>query len=477
MTSILQKIDDSIRASRKDSDIIISESIKNGFARILISARMDSCTLALWQDVYINKPDWLTISFKDDCDDDTEPSSCTPGNKLTIDIKCTSFENNRYIFTIEGWNVFLHDDSIVSSTHKVNILGLESSFETFSFLVEPWISEPIVLDAPTSEEKVINTQTYIKFYSNGFMPSSNIYPWILKNHPRAENPFYKKWLDVSCNMLARCLVNELLQNGDKFVCLSGKPPKKLPFGNPDILAPLHTVIQDVNKWIFIEGQEIELKHTFLTCELAREWPENISFCDGLPKKLSLAFESAKLLYKAHIRTSSKETIKSLSDLRKTLTEDTQKIVTQSKDMASALWKDLALVISVVAIKYTLDASKIPTGDKLFPYIFFALAAYIFISQITTIYINNRFFKILNDHRLIWRKKLYSFLDDEDYKKLAIKPISDAYKAYRLISTLVFLITITTSLSMTYLGISLLGKNIPSLVLKWVDAILNRHFCV
>lgn len=53
--------------------------------------------------------------------------------------------------------------------------------------------------------------------------------------------------------------------------------KKLPFGNPDVLAPSHTVIQDVNKWIFIEGQEIELKHTFLTCELAREWPENISF--------------------------------------------------------------------------------------------------------------------------------------------------------------------------------------------------------
>lgn len=477
MTSILQKIDDSIRASRRDSDIIISESIKNGFARILISARMDSCTLALWQDVYTNKPDWLTISFKDDCDDDTEPSSCTPGNKLTIDIKCTSFENNRYIFTIEGWNVLLHDDSIVGTTHKVNILGLESGFETLSFLVEPWVSEPVALEAPTSKDKFINTQTYIKFYSNGFMPSSNIHSWILKKYPLTENQFYNKWLDVSCNMLTRCLANELLLNGEKFVCLTGKPPKKILFGNPDVLTSLHTVIQDVNKWIFTEGQEIELKHTFLTCELAREWPENISFCDGLPRKLSLAYESAKLLYKAHIRTSSKETIKSLSDLRKTLTEDTQKIVAQSKDMTSALWKDLALVISIVAIKYTLDASKIPTGNKLFPYIFFALAAYIFISQITTIYINNSFFKILNDHRLTWREKLYGFLDDEDYNKLAVKPISDAYKAYKLISIFVIFVTIITSLSMTYLGLSLLGENIASLVLKGIDGLFNKHFCI
>lgn len=103
-----------------------------------------------------------------------------------------------------------------------------------------------------------------------------------------------------------------------------KATKKLIYGDPDILLSDYSVLQTVINWIFIEGNEIELKHTFFTSELAREWPEYVSFCEGLPKKLPMAFESAKLLYKAHIRASSRETIKSLSDLRKTLAEDTQK---------------------------------------------------------------------------------------------------------------------------------------------------------
>jgi hypothetical protein len=62
---------------------------------------------------------------------------------------------------------------------------------------------------------------------------------------------------------------------------------------------------------------------------------------------SPALESARLLYKAHIRAGGKDTLKSLGDLRKSLTEDTQKILQQSRDLSSALWKDMALVISTL----------------------------------------------------------------------------------------------------------------------------------
>lgn len=50
MTSILQKIDESIQASRKDPEFLASESIKNDSARVLISAKMDKDALILWQD-------------------------------------------------------------------------------------------------------------------------------------------------------------------------------------------------------------------------------------------------------------------------------------------------------------------------------------------------------------------------------------------------------------------------------------------
>ncbi len=70
MTSILQKIDESIQASGKDPDFLASESIKNDSARVLISAKMDEDALTLWQYVYDHAPDWIEITVKDDCADE-----------------------------------------------------------------------------------------------------------------------------------------------------------------------------------------------------------------------------------------------------------------------------------------------------------------------------------------------------------------------------------------------------------------------
>lgn len=476
MTSILQKIDESIQASRKDPDFLASESIKNDSARVLISAKMDKDALILWQYVYENVPEWIQITVKDDCDDSVKPSSCSEGDKLEITLKCIAFDNNRYIFTLEGWNVFLHNDALVSITSKVNILGLKHSFETLGYSVVPWDHIPEKIESSESERSPINSQSYVKFYSSEFIPASDIAPWIVCKMPESEDVFFNKWLQISCSILCRTLVNELLADENKSICLTGKPPKKLIFGDSDVLIADYSVLKTVINWIFIEGNEIELKHTFLTSELAREWPENISFCEGLPKKLPLAYESAKLLYKAHIRSSSKETIKSLSDLRKTLAEDTQKIISQSKDITSSLWKDLALVISLFAVKYALDASKVTISNNLFPYIFFALSIYILISQLTTLFINNNYFKILDDTRIAWREKLYGFLDDTDYENLAVTPLREAYKAYRIIAAFVIVLTFVISFLMIVLGFSMLNEQATNAIISWINTHLINNFC-
>lgn len=130
------------RRQGKTSEFLASESIKNDSARVLISAKMDKDALILWQYVYENVPNWIEITVKDDCNDEVKPSSCSEGDKLNITLKCIAFENNRYIFTLEGWNVFLHNDDLVSITNKVNILGLKHGFETLGYSVEPWNHAP-----------------------------------------------------------------------------------------------------------------------------------------------------------------------------------------------------------------------------------------------------------------------------------------------------------------------------------------------
>ncbi|CAD5358390.1 protein of unknown function [Enterobacter cancerogenus] len=161
--------------------------------------------------------------------------------------------------------------------------------------------------------------------------------------------------------------------------MSGKPPLKFPFGEELAALPAFDVIQEKEKRIFLEGNETELKHTFLSSELTREWPGGATFCEGIVYRLPPPLESAKLLYKAHIRAGGKAPLISLGDLRKSLTENTKKILQQSRDLYSALWKDMGLVISTLVLRYILEAFKAIGPQKVYALAFCALALYIAIS--------------------------------------------------------------------------------------------------
>lgn len=455
MTSILQKIDDSISASRKDAEIIVSESFTDDSSMLFISAKMDAETLSLWQEVFVNIPEWMSFEFKDDCNDIIKPAAGNPGETFKIDISSQSYKSSRFIFTIEGWKSFLYDDVLISTTQQINLLGLKTSFSTLGFIALPWENKPTPLQQELLKENPPNAKTLVRFLSNDFLPPSNLYPWILKGENEAKDAYFIKWKNISCIALAKCIANELYNSGERYILLSGKPPRKIKFGVFEDEEKSFNILQSVASWIFIEGQESELKHTFLTSELAREWPDTLNFCSAIHKKLPLAYESAKLLYKAHIRSSSKETIKSLSDLRKNLTEDTQKIVQQTRDLTSSLWKDLALTISTIVIKYALDFSKAGSDSKLFSYVFFAVSIYVFISQAVSLFINHKYSSILDSSRAIWREKLYGFLDDDDYNKLASDPIQKASKAYLTIAIITTIISFGMSVLLFYLGLSTL----------------------
>ena len=123
-------------------------------------------------------------------------------------------------------------------------------------------------------------------------------------------------------------------------------------------------------------------------------------------------------------------MKSLGDLRKTLTEDTQKIIQQSRELSSTLWKDMALVISVLVVRYSLDAAKSAGLQKVYALVFCGIAIYIVISYGMSVYINRQTISLLERVRTTWRTKLYGFLDEQDYHELASRPVKDAMGSYR-----------------------------------------------
>lgn len=145
----------------------------------------------------------------------------------------------------------------------------------------------------------------------------------------------------------------------------------------------------------------------------------------------------------------KDTLKSLADLRKSLAEETQKILQQSRDLASALWKDMALVISTLVLRYSLESLKASGPQKVYALAFCALALYIAISYGMSVYINRHSLSLLGKNRTTWRNKLYGFLDEQDYQELAGLPVNAAMQSYcrvERITSVIVLILVTLLLT-------------------------------
>lgn len=428
MISILKKVHEAIEASRIVADSNISEDL----GCLSINGRISNTVLSAWQKIVDHKCPWLTLNFIDDSDDPIEPKNGREGERFRLTLILNSPITTPHIFTPEGWHSLLLDEEALSHAQTIRLAFIETGFDTKAFSVEPWFNEPTAIDLQVkSNISNISPRRQVRCQSPLLLAPVSIEPWIANIQSSEQNLAISIWQEVSAQMIARSLANELYKDGDiSKVILSGQPPRKLDLGAFQTNnIPFHP-LQEAATWVYLEGEDVEVRHTFLSSELARAWTPNTPFCEGLATRLAGALDSARLIYKAHLRSGSKDIIKALADLRKTLTDEVQKLLQQSRDLSSAVWRDVVIAIGVVGVRFAMDSVKANQITFGFALIYFVVALYICVSYKITIATNTRFLDIVEASRQFWRTKLYAFLDDNDYQALAEKPLSDAVLAYR-----------------------------------------------
>lgn len=428
MTLLIKKVSAALVASREDAALVLSEDP----GLLQLSGRMSRETLEAWQLVIDESCSFLNLDLKDESDDSILPKNGISGERHRLTISFISLPITPRFFTLEGWRSFLYSDLAIQSAKIVQLAFINDSFETCAFRVEPWVDLSVqeilaaqILNADISPRRQVRSQ------SVNFMAPAYIEPWILKKSIGLKNEATEIWCEIATKRIAAALSNELYIDGDvETVTLFGQPPRKIIFGEFNKLTDSMASLQDAAKWVYLDGKDIEIRHTFLSGELARAWETRGSFCEELELRLPGALESAHLIYKAHLRSGSKETLKALADLRKALTDEVQKFLQQTRDLSSTVWRDVAIALGVLAVRITMGNTKsdiVPHGN--FAAIYFAVALYIGISYSITVATNTKFINIMNASREHWRKKLYAFLDDDDYRELADAPLKNASDAY------------------------------------------------
>ncbi|MDR7062476.1 MULTISPECIES: hypothetical protein [unclassified Sphingopyxis] len=401
---------------------------------VTVEGKLTVKALTAWRGVAAAcRPASCKLTCRDSIDEEKKLASADlsalAAEKVRITVEVAQPVGQALIATPAGFIRLLADPDSFERLHTVRLLGAKS-FATLGPQILEWTDDEAP-QVPVSPSALPSPRRFSRHLSGDLRAPSAIEPWILVGEADASDPFFVAWRHAAAATIARALASETYEVDAKLhVVLAGTPTRRIAFGElgvPD--DETFVLLQRAARWVFAESQDVELRHTLLVNELAREWRNDEEFSVGLPKRLETALESAGLAYRAHVQQGSRDTIKSLSDLRKTLAEEIGKVTQQTRDLAASLWRDVAVAIVTIAFRFSMDASKVPNAKATFAIIFALVATYIGVSQFVSVSSNRRFLKLSADSRMLWRRKGYAYLSDDEFSDLAEKPLGDAREIY------------------------------------------------
>jgi hypothetical protein len=383
------------------------------------------------------------------------------GESLAVILEKTVEENRCFFFSQKGFKGWLENLSVTDPSLKnrtcVEIADDFSEFSTFLFSVKPFGSE---LSLPDSKQAPEKPGKFVRDFTQKFTPQY-INAWLINNRPAEFSDYFLTWSNIAKQKLIYCLPSEIRAEGDDAqVFFRGGRSLPIPIEKEIAWDNISfDLVSDVCEWVYSTPREAETKFQLLNNHIGINWIIGQTWPSGAKDILPNSLAGAKEAFAFHLQEQSKEVVKSLGDLRKGLQEEVNKTQAATRDLVSALWRDFA-VAGVVAV---LKAPILPTAisDTSMKALQVGVSTLLFLSLAVSTISNLKFNHLADSSRKNWRRKLYSFMSDDDWKRLVEVPIKSGRTAY----------WISWSLCLTlYLAMIryLLGLAVPNFISSYVD---------
>lgn len=345
-------------------------------------------------------------------------------------------DGQNYVITVEkpktdGVAYFLFEEGAIKSLQadgqprQILVAGFadDAAFRTRGFDVSRWDLDAALVSPPNRES--ISPAKLVSDYVPTREITPDLAPWIRTTPPVHCSALYQSWQAVAARRLLGGLVSSAWWEKDQvWLQASGPPVFRIPADDSSIAAAWEP-LTDAAMWVYLSGSDIEARHRLFTSELARADRPGQVFIETLKR----AREAADVAYAAHIQSSSRETLKALGDLRKTVIEETQKVSQRAQDLTAGLWKDVAVTTTPFVLRLFPDAGKI-ASLSISAYFYFAAAVFISLSYGLQWRINGAFFKSQEQSRARWFQTLYTYISAREREEIAEEPINQAMKNYR-----------------------------------------------
>lgn len=335
-----------------------------------------------------------------------------------------------YFVTQRGFKDALSDIEFMRNVRKIWIAKDFLPFSTRSCVYLPWgstIEHKHFEDIFDSPRRLVRDQSYQS-------APTDIRPWYLMTPGDETSEVFAAWKEVAVRNLIFCLPTEIrASDGNEQVVLKGA---RSVFADIDLSksqSQLFDVVMDAVRWVYDQRRDTETKFHLLNNHLALYWPEEATWPMGLAGVLDHALASAREAFSFHLQDDSKEAIKALGDLRKTLQEEVTRSQSATRDLLSALWRDTAIAGAAFALRSaTINSSAMnfaPLG----------VAALLFMSFLIIVISNWRFDALAKQVRAQWRQRLYAFMPEKQWVELVTRPVSRARRVYRFSIIPVFVV--------------------------------------
>ncbi|QNH77105.1 hypothetical protein GGD92_02110 [Pseudomonas protegens] len=383
------------------------------------------------------------------------------GESLTIILEKTSQDDRCFFFSQKGFKSWLEGLSVtsqnVSDRKCIEITDDFSEFSTFLFTVKQFGSPRTLPDFKQAPEK---PGKLVRDFTQRFTPQY-IDPWLLIDKPAKTSESFRTWSGVAIQRLVYCLPTEIRAEGsDAQVFFRGGRSLPISIDKEVVWDEVNfELIYDVCEWVYSTPREAETKFQLLNNHVGINWSLEEAWPSGTNHLLPNSFAGAKEAFSFHLQEQSKEAVKSLGDLRKGLQEEVNKTQSATRDLVAALWRDFAVAGVVAALKAPILPNVIP--DISIKALQIGVSALLFLSILVSTISNWKFNSLADCSRRNWRKKLYSFMSDADWKSLVEKPISSGRTVYWVSWSFCLLLYLTM---IRYF----LGLAIPDVVANYVD---------
>ncbi|MGJ0396263.1 MAG: hypothetical protein ACR65U_08565 [Methylocystis sp.] len=342
---------------------------------------------------------------------------------------------------VERTGIFFFEEALdqyLSGPIDVVALGVadlseQTAFRARGLEIGPWIGDEIHVGLPATSIEINPSKLVADHVPNREVPR-DLSPWILLTPPAKSSITFEVWRAVGARRLLSGLVSSASLEADTvWLQVAGPPIYRVAATDPELVAAWE-VLTEIALWVFLSGSDIEARHRLFCGELGRAARPG----QDLGTTLARAFEAAKVAYDAHVQSASRETLKALADLRKTVIEETQKVAQRAQDMAAGLGRDLAVSAAPFVIKLLADAGKVAT-----PWVaagfYFAAATFVGVSFYLQWQINDAYLKSQEQSRRSWMQTLYTYISAKEREEIADLPIQQAIQNYRDTREVLFVI--------------------------------------